>query len=660
MWLRLLTRLAAWVFFIHSACFAQPADRRHLQAVLQEKQSKKDFFKDTTFIDALNQMASSYYSISADSLFRYAARALDYAKKTGYQRGESVALRQMGNGYKLKGDFTNMLTYYLQSLVIAERINDPGLMGKACLNIALQYIDMHKNDDAMYMAMRAKRYLEATGDSVNINKCLAAAGEVWFNRLQYDSAMNYFQQAYRIAENLKDTYLLVNTNDEVATVLIMKGRYKEALSIYLRALAYYRHVGDETREAVAARDVALSYLKLKQYRKVLHYAHISWRISAQRKTITEMQTVSGMLADAYKGIGDYRKAFEYKSRYISLTDTIYNQQMQTNTARLAVRYEYEKKEVLLKEEQSKKDIRHNAIVRTQQLTIAFSIAVIIILSVLAHVLFRSRMSKQKANLALEAKNAEISRQKEEIEYQSLQLLLNNQQKDKLFSIIAHDLKAPLQSLKLTLDLLKAKALSDRQINRMMEELMQDADYSARLVGNLLSWATSQLKGIEVAPVELPLRQLTFDVLAQSWKQITDKKIELNVELSPGQTAWADSDMMLLVMRNLLSNAIKFCRPGDTITVTGQRSGKAIEICVADTGIGIKGDILEKIKERRIITTYGTAREKGTGLGMLLCREFIELNHGRFRVESEWEQGTRCFFTLPLLPLGEKNTRQVAV
>ena len=112
------------------------------------------------------------------------------------------------------------------------------------------------------------------------------------------------------------------------------------------------------------------------------------------------------------------------------------------------------------------------------------------------------------------------------------------------------------------------------------------------------------------------------------------------------TAYADKDMTQVVLRILIRNAIKFCRTGDTIIISGRCTKDGVEVCVADTGTGIKEDILTKIRRKESITTYGTAREKGTGLGMLLCREFTEANGGKFRIDSEWGKGSWFYFTIP--------------
>jgi len=627
-------------------CYAQPSDLHRLQAILLEKQAKKNYLKDTAYINALNEMAHTCFNTNADSLFLYAGNALTNARKAGYARGEADALRQLGNGYRLLGDYTNTLSYYYQSLTVAERFHLPVLTGLACINIALEYIDMHKNEEAMAMAGRAKRYFEAAGDSTYINSSLVVVGCTWLSLEQYDSAMHYFQQAYRIAKNMKISYLLISTNDEIACVLITKGRYKEALSIYLRAMDYYIHSNNTTRVAMAAADVAWCYLKLKQYRKVLKYGHISLRIATTLKAIPRLQHACMLLADAYKGMGDYRRAFNYQSRFIRLSDTLSNEKIQRGTARLEARYEYEKKEALLREEQAKKDILHKAVVRTQRLEITFAAIVIVFLSLLAHMQCRSQKAKQKANSALEAMNSKITRQKEEIEQQSCQLLLNNQQKDKLFNIISHDLKTPLHSLNTMLDLLKARALSETQINAMIEELRRDVDYSSELVSNLLFWSNSQLNGIVARPVPLNMGQLATEVLEQLNKQASKKGIVLHNRMSPALEGYADKDMIHVVIRNLVSNAIKFCWAGDTITIDGKAAGACIDICVADTGTGIEEDILDKINRQRLVTTHGTAGEKGTGIGILLCREFVELNNGCFRVESKSGTGSRFCISLP--------------
>ena len=627
MGLRLITVLVALVFFIQPAGHAQPANLLRLRTIVQEKQAKKGFANDTAYIDALNNLAYAYYRISA----------------------ESNALRQLGNGYRLTGDYTNTLYNYQQALAVAEKINDHNLIAKASINISLIYVDMGKLDEAFVLAERSRRLFEETGDSMNLSKSLTCIGGIWHIRKQYEKALQYRWQALALARTMKNEYLVATGNDDIAGTLLAQGHYEEALARCLQSYEYFSHSDDKIRLSVAATMVARSDFRLKRYTEALKYALEGVQAATAVKGKPEMRDAYRITAEVYEAKGDYANALKYFRNFSNFSDTLINEQMQKNTARLEARYEYAKIENRLKEEQAKKDAQHQAIVRNKEFEISFFITVIVFLSTFAFLLFRSRAAKQKINQVLEAKNTEISRQKEEIETQSLQLLLNNQQKDKLFSIISHDLKAPLQSLTMVLDLLKARLLSEAEINKMIEELRRDVDFSAGLVRNLLFWANSQLDGIVARPVVLDLRQLVNEVFDLFIKQASDKTIVLRNQVAPGLQSHADKDMLHVVTRNLVSNAVKFCRPGDTITIESKMAGADIGICVADTGIGIKEGLLEKINEKKIVTTFGTANEKGTGLGLLLCREFVELNNGLFSIESKWGEGSRFFFTLPAYP-----------
>jgi signal transduction histidine kinase len=183
---------------------------------------------------------------------------------------------------------------------------------------------------------------------------------------------------------------------------------------------------------------------------------------------------------------------------------------------------------------------------------------------------------------------------------------------------------------------------------MMSELRRHVDAASELVSNLLFWAGSQLNGEVVNRVLLPVDELALETLELFVQAAREKEVELRVERS-GLIGYADKDMMQVVLRNLLSNAIKFCMPGGVVTVTAKRKPGEIGICVADTGVGMTAEALERIRRKESFTSYGTVKEKGTGLGILLCHQFAEANGGRFYVESVWGKGSRCYFTIPAPP-----------
>ncbi|HEX9510270.1 MAG TPA: tetratricopeptide repeat-containing sensor histidine kinase [Puia sp.] len=617
-----------------------------MRGLVLSELAKNDPMPDTGVINNLDLLAHTFYGINADSSFFYGKKALEYSEKTHYAKGQSESWRLIGNGYQLIGDYTNMIACYYRALTIAERIGDPTLIGKANTCIALFYNEVGKYDEALAVLQKAARLSRDMKDSLQSAYVLASISDILFRQQQYGKALEYGQQALQIAKGLKNGYAAAFLNNGIGAVLAVKGLYREALSHHLQSLDYYRQTGDKLGITETTALLANVYRALKNYGKALTYARQSLALATEIKGKREIKEAGKVLSDIYEAKRDYRAALLYFKLYRDYSDSLFNEETRKKTFELGARYEYERKEALLKEAAAKKDVLQQHIDRNHTLQISIAAVIILSLTIVAFVLSRSRKFNRQHNQLLQIKNQEINRQKEEMEHQAVQLLLNNQQKDKLFSIIAHDLRGPLNSLKRLMDLLKEKSLSESEINAMMAELRRNVDYSSELVSNLLFWASSQLNGIVVTPVNLPVWQLTNDILALYIKQAAEKAITLKNEVQAGFTGYADKDMTQVILRNLLSNAIKFCRSGDVIVVRARLDGAFIEICVADTGIGIKEEMLDKIRRKESITTYGTANEKGTGLGMLLCREFTEENNGRFWIESEWGKGSRFYFTIP--------------
>jgi two-component system sensor histidine kinase/response regulator len=642
--MNVLSKISIFLFLaltLYRESSAQPSDIPRLRHLLLEKQSKKSFTKDTAYIDVLDSLAYGYYRISADSVFFYAKTAAAYAKEAGYGKGESVSLRLMGNGYGLTGDYANMLSCYQQALAIGEKINNPLIIGKATINIAIMYdIEMGEFDEALVLLKKAADIFEVTGDSLDLVKALTASGAIWVHQKLYEKALANYQRSLKIATSMKNEYLMVTTNDNIGLISFDKGLYKESLHYSLPTLGYFEHTDDKMRITKTATTVAETYFHLKFYSLALKYAMQSLQAASAIKGKLQMKDACKILADIYGAKGDTRSDLKYLTLYNDLSESLYNEAMLNKTGRLEARYEYEKREARLKEEQNKKDTLHQHFVRVKELEMSIAALLILFLTVLTFVLFRSRATKHKINQILQENN-------EKIEHQAIQLFINNQEKDKLFSIIAHDLKEPLYSLKEMLALLKMDSIPEASLKIIMEELRTDVDFSAELVNNLLFWAGSQLNGRVVSPVAMPLQEVVSDSMRYFERQASEKGVMLKNELPPALSLWADKTMIQVMIRNLVSNAIKFCNPGDTITIEGKKMNGAVEICVADTGIGIGEDILKKIALKESVTTYGTFKEKGTGLGLLLCREFAEANHGLFRVESAPDKGSRFYFTLPL-------------
>src|SRR5579872_2029656 len=250
----------------------------------------------------------------------------------------------------------------------------------------------------------------------------------------------------------------------------------------------------------------------------------------------------------------------------------------------------------------------------------------------------------------------ILRQKEEIaqneqllKQQTEELKRLNAFKGRLFSIIAHDLKSPIYALRNLFRNMQQYDLPAQDIKDMVPEVVNELTYTSSLMENLLVWARSQMRADSVKPQPIELNAVVDDVSRLLKLQADAKQISLKVNGEVPVWGFADKDMVNLILRNLISNAIKYTPHGGQITVTAENKPHGVAFCVQDTGTGIDADSLEKINSNSFFTTKGTAGESGTGLGLMLCREFAVRNRGELVVESEPGKGSRFTVLLPAPP-----------
>jgi signal transduction histidine kinase len=224
----------------------------------------------------------------------------------------------------------------------------------------------------------------------------------------------------------------------------------------------------------------------------------------------------------------------------------------------------------------------------------------------------------------------------------------NASKDKFFSIIAHDLKSPVSGFLGLASLLEnIERLKPEQIQRLTRQFRQSAEHLLTLLENLLTWSRLQRGLIECHPDRVPVRRMVERNMTLLASPAGQKRITLSAEVPGNLEANADMNMIDTVIRNALSNAIKFTKPSGTITITAEPEGNMVRISIADTGVGIPAEKLATLFHIDAKTQReGTAGERGTGLGLLLCREFVEKNGGAITMESQVDQGSTLSFTVP--------------
>jgi two-component system sensor histidine kinase/response regulator len=650
------TRVVIIVLFLQLVghpSFSQPSriapDRQHMS----EMERTSGYEKDTAYIELLVDCAIAYYSVDLDSLLFYSRKAYDLAEKAHYMKWEAKSLRAIGDYYEAKGDYVRMLPYLQQALSISQTAGTKRVTADILSDLGQFHLQTMEYEKAREEFNKAYQLATETGNTRMVADYLTDIADTYSAQGDFDRALLDYRQALQIVESahIEDSlYFLMSYKANIGLLLGKKGEHKAALEYLIPTLRYYRDSKDRFGIILTTFGLGRSYQELGEWHLAMTYALECLSLAKEMKYEDEMADASRLLSRLFEKKEDYRNSLSYFKLYKATSDSLFNESVRKKTFELEATYTFEKKEAALKIEHAKETALQGSRLKSMRMEISLCALATIFLSILVAVLYRSRIVKEQNNRQLMAKNLEIAEQNRRIEKQAADLRHNNSQKDQLFSIIAHDLRGPLNSLKSVLDLLKKRALSEVEIAKTINSLKNNVDNSADLVNNLVYWARSQMNGIEASPVLLQVEPLAAAALNLFAMQAAEKNVCLENKLDDDFVVYADKDMIQLVFRNTIGNAIKFCKSGDKITIEGGAMvADLAEICVIDTGTGIKEEVLEKLNSRKIVTTSGTSAELGTGLGLMLCHEFVEKNGGHFHLLSTWGNGTRVCFAVPIRP-----------
>lgn len=243
--------------------------------------------------------------------------------------------------------------------------------------------------------------------------------------------------------------------------------------------------------------------------------------------------------------------------------------------------------------------------------------------------------------------------KKTIHSQNQKLQKTIESRDKLYSVIAHDLRAPIGTIKMITASLEndRNRMTDPHVLKSFDMIHETSEEAYNLLENLLRWSRNQNGKTRVYPTTFDLSKAIHQVIVLFNAIAASKELNMNDHSMPGVVVYADEDMIRTVLRNLLSNAIKFSFPGGLIDISLSEMPDMIMVAVKDNGQGIKKELQSKLlKGNEYISTYGTHNEKGSGLGLMLCRDFVKMNKGKFWFSSQENKGTTFYFTVPRHPM----------
>lgn len=556
-----------------------------------------------------------------------------------------------------RGDIEESTFKIKEALVTNEQINNKKWFAEIYFQLGENYRVAGALDLAYSNFTKSLEIAIKIKDSVLISNL--------YNRL----AINFFENIDLLSEVSRDSSLYYAKLSMDLCIKLKNVRYTIANYSALSLIYRYKFNNLDTAEVLLQEglEIALKYNKLSQIPNIyynLARGHlIKMELDSAKKSIDlgfaiadslEMSEAKFLFyllySNYYAYKNDYKKAYEFADLY-----TIYFKKSQDNKSSFKVKsalneLQFRNKEI---EQESQKQMR-NFLLIISALIILFFIVIMIILFMRNKHIAKSNTELVEKNKQIEDKNLELDKQNKIISEQNLKLEEGNASKDKLFSIISHDLKNPIGSLKEMISVLSENydTFTEEERQEILQELKFTSDNALELLLGLLTWSRSQRNKIEYDPCNQDIYQLVYQNIAIVSSSAKSKSINIINSVTENTTAFFDANMINTVVRNLLTNAIKFTNNKGKIEIKAEpyyENPNFVLISVADNGTGIPQDKLEKLFQiKHSFTTIGTNGEKGTGLGLLIVWDFIEKNHGKIWVESEVERGTTFYFTLPII------------
>ncbi len=575
-------------------------------------------------------MGIIYYRLSD---FRKGVDVLNEAtallKQSGTIAEQALAFHWSGNICYRIGQYEKALDDYLSALRLREEINDQRGIAFTLFNIANIHLAQNHYDKALAYHFRSLAIKEKLQDQRAIAYSYNNIANVYGEQGQLDQALINYTKAEGIFQAIGNTQGLAYAKGNRGRIYKRKKDYSKALEVLQEAMDLIEKSGDKQALVEANNELASVYLFTKQFEKAEGYLKMAQRIA--QETGVEDKLIDNYLTYAQldSARGNMAGAFAWHKKFMAKKESIFDARKSDQINELQTSFDLERKdreiEFLNKEKELQASIGKN---RQYVLT-----AIIVALVVLAGGLFYFLYQKQKTNRLLE----EQKKFAENL----------NQFKDKLFSIISHDLRGPLSSLKGVLELATAQHLTEAELVSLLRTLGENTGHVTDLIDNLLHWARGHLSG-ESLEAETNDLHILVDTTIDLLKPLADKKqISMTNRLATSFHVLCDRTMIEIVLRNLISNAIKFTPASGVISIFGEVSRSTAIIFVEDTGIGMTTEQTDRLFGHQSITTRGTANEKGTGFGLILCREFVEKNGGTIGLKTYANKGSTFYFTLPL-------------
>ncbi|PKQ63201.1 hypothetical protein BZG02_10630 [Labilibaculum filiforme] len=598
---------------------------------------------DSLSISKVYYRFGSYYTTTSnyDEAIYYYNKSIDICDLIGEKETKIHNLVGIGIINWERGDLEIALNHYVDAYAIAEKIDNNNIKMTLLFNMAIIYSDEDQKEKAIayYNHVLELANLEKRTDllpSLYNNMAI-----LYQNDLDYKKALVYFEKSLDIYEKMGNQSGIALVLNNIGENYFKTGDTEKAIEYLQQSLSINQQLNLETEIVYNLESLTQIYLSKGNYKEAFPYLEKGISLCEKLKIRGKKGDLLLLLGEYYNKKGDNTKAYHTILAYNSLRDSLLNESRSNKIAQLQTKFDTEKKEkeneILRVKNQFTQEKLEQEKLRTNYLFLFSFLAILVI--VLIFILFRSKV---KVNNRI---NVIVGK----LEESNSKLKLMNATKDKFFSIIAHDLRSPFNAILGFSGLIKDEINTSKDIATIEEynnAVSESAQILFTLLENLLQWANTQRGKMDFSPTSFDLHDLVQSNLNIFTLKTSDKSIKLNSDIQPNTLAYGDINMVNTIVRNLISNAIKFTPVNGEIFLSAKQEGDFIFLSVKDTGIGISKENQEKLFRIDCnYTTNGTNNEAGSGLGLILCKEFVNQNGGDIWVESEINKGSNFIFSI---------------
>lgn len=576
--------------------------------------------------------------------------ALGIARKVSHTELVLLILPSLGKNYISEGNLQEALGTYQEAYYLSSEINNRLLSADICNHLGSLYLRIDEFDKAMLYHRKALNHRLSMNYPDGLAKSYNNIGLVFFERRQADSARYYFNKSLSICKNIRYKKGTIKALDNLGKVNLMERKTEMASRYFFEAFELATSAGYDVGMAESSLDLGDLYRQSGKYEKAIEYYLVSLNTLLRTGFDNTLLEVYRGLYESYNARRDYSKALAYHVRLLEVEKKLLDVENKRQLAILSMTFDTERKEkdyqVLVKENELKaSQLKKNTIA-------LWLVAAVLSFTILLCLYIYNRFYlKKKANTQLEELNHKITLQNAELEELNKTLSQVSMEKDKLFSIISHELRNPLYWLQNLAEVLSRKyqSMTPEKIKKSLLSLDESAKNVYHLMDNLLHWSRSKLNRIHPRKGSHELYELVRETTHMYETFFCQKEIAFYNDLPQGILIYADADLFGCVIRNLVSNAIKYTPRGGEVRITCRLNGGDVIVVVSDSGKGIDTSDLQAIFASKAdhISMPGLMQEKGSGLGLKLCRDFAEMNNGKIWADSQPGRGTQVFFTVPL-------------